>query len=374
MSDSVKTPEQWGQDFTRARANHVDFTDGLARLLKQVLDHETIQVAQLEARTKTAESFADKIARKSDKYVNPLSEITDLTGLRVILYYPADVVEVGALIEREFDVDWENSVRQGADSEPDRFGYRSDHYIVRLGPQRRRLAEWKPFVDHRAEIQVRTVMQHAWAAVDHKIRYKGDDLPRDLQRRLSRLSALLEVADEQFAALQRASDDVVVSYRESVARGDLDVALDALSLRAYLDATGAGESWSAVAVEVGFRVMPEISELTAIDPRAHRIEELLDVLQRLGLTSLNEFGQILRSADGWGREALTTVVRGTESFAGRTDPPPIAQGIMAIPEDVLTILSLVAKGHTDGLDEALHTANFRDDINAGIKDAVAKAK
>ena len=87
------------------------------------------------------------------------------------------------MIEREFDIDWAYSSRRGEDDPPDRFGYRSDHYIVRTPADER-------FAGLSAEIQVRTVMQHAWAAVDHRIRYKADDLPRDLSRRLFRLNAL----------------------------------------------------------------------------------------------------------------------------------------------------------------------------------------
>jgi putative GTP pyrophosphokinase len=362
--NDTKTAKEWGEEFSRERGQYVAFTQALERLLAELLESGHIDAAQLETRTKTVESFSDKITRKKDKYADPLSEITDLSGLRVTLYYAADVAAVGNVIEQEFDVDWANSVRQGADTEPDRFGYRSDHYVIRVG-ERCQYAEWKRFEELRAEIQVRTVMQHAWAAVDHKIRYKSTDLPRDLQRRLFRLSALLEVADEQFAALQLASDATVISYEEAVARGSLHVPLDVLSLRAYLDQKNIADEWAIRAASVGFRSFPpSIAKDALEEERPARTEELLIALRDLGLTSLDQFAAWLRSTDQWGERALQAVVRETANFASEAPAATLSPGlILAIPEHVLLILAQLASGS----DEIVEKAHWRKDIAAGIK-------
>lgn len=87
--------------------------------------------------------------------------------------------------------------------DPDRFGYLSVHYTASLSPARRKLAEWRPYADIRAEVQFRTALQHAWSAVQHKLEYKSSiEAPRELRRRLFRLSALFELADEQFSELR----------------------------------------------------------------------------------------------------------------------------------------------------------------------------
>jgi putative GTP pyrophosphokinase len=63
----------------------------------------------------------------------------------------------------------------------------------------------KQYADIRAEIQVRTALQHAWSAVHHKLEYKSStEAPPELRRRLFRLSALFELADEQFSELRDA--------------------------------------------------------------------------------------------------------------------------------------------------------------------------
>lgn len=362
MSDPQKTREEWEQEFYRVRGHFADFTTELERLLTQLLSDAAVETAQLEARTKAVSSFGDKIARKNEKYADPLAEITDLAALRIILYYPHDVTTVGELIGKEFGIDWDNSIRQGADADVDRFGYRSDHYIVRVSAERCRFPEWKRFSDDRAEIQVRTVMQHAWAAVDHKMRYKGTDLPRDLRRRLFRLSALLEAADEQFASLQVASDDLVVSYEESVARGELAVALDALSLGAFLAKTDTRAHWAERAMKEGF------SPLEASIDSDDRVSKLSSTLQELGFVELQQFERLLESAESWGDAALREVAEQTKQNADRAGERAPAGRIVAVPEDVLVILALVAGQRSD----VIEAGYFRRDIKAGV-DAASKA-
>ena len=355
MSENEKTPQEWGEAFSRVRSIHADFTEALARLVRQMLDQEDIELAQLESRTKSAESLSEKIARKGSKYPDPLKEVTDLVGLRIIVYYPDDVATVGAMLEREFAPDWEHSWRQDPRDRPDRFGYRSDHYVVRLTDQRRRLPEWNRFARTPAEIQVRTVMQHAWAAVDHKIRYKGPDLPAELQRRLYRLSALLELADEQFASLQQVRNEVIDSYEDSVKKGDLGVSLDALSLRAYLDQTTAGASWSIRAIRVGF-----VDVAGHEDGQTTRTGELLGNLQKAGITHLNQFEALLRSADDWGDIALQDVAKATADASRGTKHNGT---VRAIPEYVLLILVQLAMKSPQAVD----AAKWRADIAHGIK-------
>ena len=308
-----------------------------------------MEFAQLEARTKTMESFVEKIERKKEKYTDPLAEITDLVGLRVILYYQDDVQAVGRLIEQEFTVDPENSPRQGSDRPVDRFGYRSDHYLASLNDHRLGLAEYGRFVGKRAEIQVRTVMDHAWSAVDHKIRYKGADLPADLQRRLFRLKALLEVGDDQFAALRDASNRFIDSYEQSVTRGDLDVELDALSLRAYLDETGVLEHWDAVSQEQGFGRAGDAPP----ERKTAWTKELLVYLRRGGLTKLSEFEALLQSANSWGPDALKIVA--TEVDAEATE--------IANPSELAILMIIqVAMKDSDAVDEATWLTGVRNGL------------
>jgi putative GTP pyrophosphokinase len=350
---NAKSPEEWGVEYSAIRGAHLDCTEAFERLLSQLLDSSRIEVAQLEARTKTVQSFTEKIERKKEKYVNPLQEVTDLVGLRVILYFRDAVETVGDLIEREFEVDVDNSPRRGSDQPVDRFGYRSDHYVVSLSEERRRLSEYERLADKSVEIQVRTVMDHAWSAVDHRIRYKGADLPQDLQRRLFRLKGLLEVADDQFAALRDASKDFARSYEQLVTRGELDVGIDALSLRAYLDAS-VGMRWSNIAHDQGFA---EVEDNVPPDLTTAWTEELLALLKGIGMTQLRQLAALLDSAEVWGPQALRVV-------AERVDP--VLRPQMPNPPE-LTVMMIAQIAMKDPA--AVDSAKWLPEIAAGLKAA-----
>src|SRR5690242_11336602 len=133
----------WEDAYRERRGTFEELRTEVRRLVTHLLDDAGIDVAQVESRTKSVDSFAEKVRRKGGKYADPLAEITDLAALRVIAYFPADVERIGALIEEHFDVDWDNSRRQGGETDPDRFGYRSDHYVVRLSAQRLGLTEYR---------------------------------------------------------------------------------------------------------------------------------------------------------------------------------------------------------------------------------------
>lgn len=96
-------------------------------LLKALLRVQIIEVHLIESRTKDARSFQEKIGRASKAYIDPLDEITDLSGIRIIAYYEEDLHKITELIEKEFDVDWDNSMDKRKILKPEEFGYQSIH-------------------------------------------------------------------------------------------------------------------------------------------------------------------------------------------------------------------------------------------------------
>jgi putative GTP pyrophosphokinase len=358
MPDEKDANREVVERYRAMRDLYVAFTDALLHELTLLLRASggTIADAQVEARTKTVVSFAEKIDRKG-KYTDPLRDVTDLTGLRVIVYNPGDIPILGSLIEADFEIDEENSVSRGADIGADRFGYRAEHFVISLKPELYNLAGWARFEGFKAEVQVRTVMQHAWAAVDHRIRYKSSPLPETLQRRLFRLSALLEIADEQFAALQARTTEMSDSYAESVARGDLNVALDGLSLAAFVEESRVDRHWATIALGEGYR-QPQVDQM---DPAT-----LLETMRDVGVDSLTELQRVLESAAGWGREALARILFHTRD--GRAPGDRFAD-IIAYRDDVLRLL-LLFNGRSV---TAISRSGFRTDIREGLARAVGES-
>jgi putative GTP pyrophosphokinase len=179
------SPEEWGARYRAVRGTYQSMTTRLRGLVIDLLAAADIEVIQVEARTKTIDSFTEKIIRKRSKYQDPLTEITDIVGLRIITYYVEDVTRVGELIRSEFEIDEANSIDKATALDPDRFGYTSVHYVVSLSAERRKLGEWRPYAKIKVEFQVRTALQHAWAAVHHKLDYKSaTEAPPELRRQL----------------------------------------------------------------------------------------------------------------------------------------------------------------------------------------------
>ena len=193
--------------------------------LKSTFEQAGLLVAAIEYRVKAEESLAGKLELKGGKYKS-LADITDIIGLRVITFYTDDVDKVASAVERLFTVDWDNSVDKRKIHEIDSFGYLSLHYICS-----------KEGFPYRFEIQMRTVLQHAWANMNHDTGYKsGVEIPKMYLRNLSRLAGMLELVDEQFSLIRSELTDYRRRVRALVASGNLDDApLDGDTFRSFLD-------------------------------------------------------------------------------------------------------------------------------------------
>ncbi|GAS92287.1 bifunctional ribonuclease/(p)ppGpp synthase [Mycolicibacterium brisbanense] len=194
---AVLTAQNAVAEYRRRRPALVTATEHYLELVTALLDDAGINYLSITARTKSVESFAAKVDRTVDGrrlYTDPLVEITDQVGLRVITYLREDVDTVAHLLATEMrllddqDIGLQTA-RKG------RWGYASRHLLVGIE------GETQP-----ASIQVRTVLQHAWAEFEHDIRYKGQipaEHGADLDRRFTLAAGLLELADREFTAIRQ---------------------------------------------------------------------------------------------------------------------------------------------------------------------------
>ena len=178
-------------------------TRAYVELIQVLLDDAGIDYLSVTGRTKSVASFAEKANRTAGGvplFPDPLQQITDLIGVRVITYVHSDVAAVAEVLDDELaildDRDLgEETARSG------RFGYASRHLLVETLPG----AGLPTLEGHRASVQVRTVLQHAWAEFEHDIRYKGnvpEDAAPDLDRRFTLAAGLIELADREFATIR----------------------------------------------------------------------------------------------------------------------------------------------------------------------------
>jgi putative GTP pyrophosphokinase len=159
---------------------------------------EYVKIAP-SSRIKTTDSLLTKaFVRKKDKYKNPYQEITDKAGIRFVVLLTQQLDQLSSIVDhhqawtyskdKEFD-DWKTS-------DPRMFDYQSVHYIVRAKKnfiyQGINIDKGTP-----CEVQLRTLLQHAYAELAHDTIFKGNiDASPTVKRCFAKSMALMETTDE----------------------------------------------------------------------------------------------------------------------------------------------------------------------------------
>ena len=170
----------------------------------------------IEGRVKSLHSFAEKYLRKD--YNNPLIEMMDLAGIRIVLRNLEVKEKFTGIINKYFRIDRDYSKEKIEELKVQEFGYISTHYIVRLLSKKFYLIKTKMSFPRwlsklKAEIQVRTFLEHSWAINQRGLIYKGDfELPKQYGREINRVAALLEMADRRINSVVKKMHDYETSY------------------------------------------------------------------------------------------------------------------------------------------------------------------
>ena len=255
-----------------------DATDRFVALVTTLLDDAGINYLSVTGRAKSVASFAAKAERRAagtPAYSNPLVEITDQIGLRVITYLRSDVTAVADLLGDQLMLLDDRDMGMETAKEG-RFGYASRHLLVALDPARSTPPAYETLLQRRAQVQVRTVLQHAWAEFEHAIRYKGtipqEHVP-DLDRRFTLAAGLLELADHEFSVIQ---DRLQASAVDQKPEPDVaDPRISPQDLATFLAGQYADAGWS----------------------RTDHYAWVSGLLLELGITSLEELAELLTSVD-----------------------------------------------------------------------------
>lgn len=272
----MEIDREWHRNQINRYKQEYDSYVKYAQIIKDILDKACSIYAPeaiVKVRAKTIYGFAEKAIRKFEKYKNPVEQITDLCGARVITQTPAEAETFCRFIENNFIIDWENSLDVSGRLDKNEFGYRAIHYVITL-PQDPVLGVLaKDIGERKAEIQVRTLLQHAWSEITHQRIYKCSfEIPAQLQRDSARLAALMESSDALFEEFAGSIDRYRFNYSSYTNIDDVFREIDVIktTLANYPDPSG-----------------PERPRLALRMARAARIvkrwDDIVEILQPLSV-------------------------------------------------------------------------------------------
>lgn len=220
------------------------------------------------SRVKSFGSVAEKVQRKG--YADP-AQVTDILGVRIVTQTESDAQTLWQALQFWLEIPDGEQANRAAGLDPDRVGYRGWQsrcrlkYAPRDGAGRLYL-----------ELQVRSVLQHAWDEISHRLLYKLEPtLPAQIRRRVFLISGMLEVADREFNA---AVDEAIAEFQHGPASYDPAQPIELRTLRECIIRRGS---------EI-LRLPP-----TRRDVTLDTVADICIELQRFGLTTVGEVDGLL---------------------------------------------------------------------------------
>ncbi len=189
-------------EYLRRRPAYQAALEDMERLVRDKLDRAGLRPT-IKGRVKSFESYYKKkirILRQARAEGRLPIPIRDIIGLRVVCPFLGDLGEVERALAAAFTV--VEVERKGAERSFREFGYESIHLLVALPPE---LGSARPGLDAEyCEIQLRTILQEAWAEVEHELVYKAEFTPFDepMKRKLAALNANLSLSDIIFQEIR----------------------------------------------------------------------------------------------------------------------------------------------------------------------------
>jgi ppGpp synthetase/RelA/SpoT-type nucleotidyltranferase len=170
----------------------------------------------VEPRVKDLNSLIEKAFYRNKNYSDPYNDITDKVGIRFVVLLTNEINEICKIIENEAswiyskDLDYEQIISKN----PTTFYYQSDHYIVRSKLNFRYKGVDIP-QNLPCEIQIRTLLQHAYSELSHDNIYKPKTLAKpEVHRMVARSMALIETTDSIFLEVSKTMNSEQVRFDE----------------------------------------------------------------------------------------------------------------------------------------------------------------
>jgi len=206
-----------------------------AALIKEILVNSPALIHLINARCKEKPSLWLKLCEK--RYGQPTRQVTDIVAARIITYYSDDVPIILKALNDALEVDPHKSVNKREELAAVEFGYTSVHLIARTKGGWSTSPQYFALRNKWFEIQVRSILEHAWAEIEHEVVYKsGIDYPVLIKRRFARIAGAIEMLEHEFLTLRDHQQELIELYKNRYDNGQDGAAeIDSVRLIALLE-------------------------------------------------------------------------------------------------------------------------------------------
>ena len=181
-----------------------EFAARIRNLIQDLVELEGVEFYAIEGWAETPAELLRVLSTLEEKDLAGV----DLVRVRVLLRFPEDVLKIEEVVKSEFEIDTSRSVPSSDLEDPFRFGYPAVVYVLALSSSRSSLREWAKYKTLSVRLELRTLLQEAWATIFPRVNQTvGSISEKKLTRELVLLSSLLEKADEGFLNLRKVIKD-----------------------------------------------------------------------------------------------------------------------------------------------------------------------
>ena len=208
--------DEIGIKYVESLKLYEEYATRIRNLIQDLVELEGVEFYAIDG---WAEKPAELLRALSGLEEKDLSGV-DLVTIRVLLRFPEDVLRIEKVVKAEFEIDETRSVPSSGLEDPYRFGYPAVVYILSLSNSRYKLREWEKYKDLTFRLELRTLLQEAWATIFPRVNQTvGTASEKKVTRELVLLAALLEKADQGFLSLRHEMKDESLLIPPSVNPG-----------------------------------------------------------------------------------------------------------------------------------------------------------
>ena len=313
----------------RGHGLYVAFAEEVRRILDAALDEfPKIKCQVIQARAKSVDSLEKKLGDNDTADIE--NRIKDLAGVRIILYTNSDIdrLDRSRILSENFDVVPERTkFHYPAKGDAKASHFIGQNYVVRLEEMRTALAEYRRFAGLQCEVQVQTILSHAWSETAHDTIYKSPDLSGVDVRQFDMLEKQMNAIQREYLLPAGYEFQKVLNDFEHLASGQLLINAGALETIANADDNN---EVADLLDRYANLVLPIIDDIPAIAPdiRGTVIGAVKKAAERPVMPIETPFGEVPGKNLGDILERALTVING--SFLRYIDPAATFDALVEI--------------------------------------------